>query len=114
MVLLPRLHLLLTKQLMAIIEDGVILEDKDGNVVIGLDGQPLRRTPSAPELNVIRQFLKDNGIDEEPKEEAPTEELHKKLRQYDDEPLVIAERDELIEGIRAPGQRDNLPVKSES
>lgn len=42
---------------------GVPLLDSDGNAVLKPDGQPWLVPPSSAHLNVIRQFLKDNKID---------------------------------------------------
>lgn len=42
---------------------GVPLMDSDGNPVLKPDGQPWLVPPSSAHLSVIRQFLKDNKID---------------------------------------------------
>ena len=45
-------------------------EDKEGNLIL-IDGQPLMLPPSPAAMNVIRQLLKDNGVDREPIEAIP-------------------------------------------
>lgn len=42
---------------------GVPLLDKEGRAVLKPDGQPWLVPPSPAHMNVIRQFLKDNGIE---------------------------------------------------
>lgn len=46
-----------------LILQGVPLLDKDGRAVLKEDGQPWLIPPSPAHMNVIRQFLKDNGIE---------------------------------------------------
>jgi hypothetical protein len=52
---MARLHAALAKEMETILKEGVTAPDQDG--------VPVKLTPGAPYLNVIRQFLKDNGID---------------------------------------------------
>lgn len=52
---MARLHAALAKEMETILKEGVTAPDTDG--------VPVKLTPGAPYLNVIRQFLKDNGID---------------------------------------------------
>lgn len=52
---MARLHAALAKEMETILKEGVTAPDQDG--------VPQKLTPGAPYLNVIRQFLKDNGID---------------------------------------------------
>lgn len=42
---------------------GVPLLDKEGRAVLKEDGQPWLVPPSPAHMNVIRQFLRDNGIE---------------------------------------------------
>jgi hypothetical protein len=49
------LHGLLAEHFSSLLTNGVKALDKDGNEVV--------LPPRAADLNVIRQFLKDNGID---------------------------------------------------
>jgi hypothetical protein len=53
--LLSRLHSALANEMKTILEEGVKEIDKSGELVTV--------TPGAAYLNVVRQFLKDNGID---------------------------------------------------
>lgn len=46
-----------------LILQGVPLLDRDGRAVLKEDGQPWLVPPSPAHMNVIRQFLKDNGIE---------------------------------------------------
>jgi hypothetical protein len=46
-------------------EGGDPILDKDGQPVI-VEGRVMRERPSPAMLNVIRQHLKDNGIDDDP------------------------------------------------
>lgn len=50
--------------------EGEAVTDKEGNPII-IDGKLLMKPPGAATLNVIRQLLKDNGIDREPLEAPP-------------------------------------------
>jgi hypothetical protein len=83
---------------MDLLQNGAILEDAAGNPIMGPDGQPLRRLPTAAEFGQIRQFLKDNNIDEEAAEGSAVGELAAKAAKplpkfEDDEPLFIPDRD---------------------
>lgn len=49
---------------------GEPITDAAGNVIL-FEGKPLMRRPQAATLNVIRQLLKDNGIDRDPLEAPP-------------------------------------------
>lgn len=49
-----RLHELTAKELLDILENGMEVVTKDGEVI--------RARPNAAMLNTIRQFLKDNGV----------------------------------------------------
>jgi len=51
---LARLHAALAEEMKKILEEGVVVETEDG---------PAKITPGAPYLNVIRQFLKDNSVE---------------------------------------------------
>lgn len=62
---LDRLRDKLSDELNTILTSGEPYTDKDGNVVV-VDGRPLMKRPSSATLNVIRQFLKDNGYDRDP------------------------------------------------
>ena len=42
--------------------------------------------PTAAELNVIRQFLKDNGINAVPRDKSPLGDLLNQLPEFPDEP----------------------------
>lgn len=71
---LAALHTKLAEDLADVITNGEILRDKDGAVVMGLNG-PMREKASAAVLNVARQFLKDNDIKAIPSKETPLERL---------------------------------------
>lgn len=66
---LYRLRELAIAQAFRMLEDRPA-QDKEGNVVM-LYGHVLMLPPSPAALNVIRQLLKDNGVDREPIEATP-------------------------------------------
>lgn len=75
---LVRLQELLSKEMVRVLEEGVVTQDNDGNIV--------RLTPGAPMLSVIRQYLKDNNMqltDPEKDEEART--MRRKLPEFNDD-----------------------------
>lgn len=49
--------------LLDIIANGRIVQDKDGQPVLGADGKPMRERPSAADLNAAINRLKYLGID---------------------------------------------------
>jgi hypothetical protein len=53
---MSRLHAALAKEMATILDEGVTEVDKSS-------GEIVKVTPGAAYLNVVRQFLKDNGID---------------------------------------------------
>jgi len=53
------LHKALAEQLTDILQNGELAIDKE-------TGEATRKTPQASTLNVIRQFLKDNGVEVAP------------------------------------------------
>ena len=53
--LLSELHGALAKEMKRILEEGVTVTDDDG--------KPVKLTPGASHMNVIRQFLKDNNVE---------------------------------------------------
>ena len=70
--------------------------DKEGHVIM-VDGKPLMIRPTASTLNVIRQTLKDNGIDHEP----ITAEAPNRLKE-----LPFVEEGDLLP---EPPERKSLP-----
>ena len=54
----------LAGEFQSILDSGEVLM-KDGEPVL-IDGRPIMKKPSPAMYNVIRQFLKDNGIDRDP------------------------------------------------
>lgn len=60
---LAGLHGQLAKVLKDAITEGVIVRDKEGNALVGADGEYERDPAPAAILNVARQFLKDNKIE---------------------------------------------------
>jgi hypothetical protein len=92
------MHRLLCQNFLDLLQNGAILEDAAGNPVLDkVTGEPLRRKPTAAEFGQIRQFLKDNGIDEEAAEGSAIADVSKSMKALpkyeDDEPLFIPERD---------------------
>jgi hypothetical protein len=61
-----RLRERLAEEFNAILDSGEVLM-KDGEPVL-IDGKPIMKRPSPAMYNVIRQYLKDNGIDRDPLE----------------------------------------------
>ena len=53
--LLSELHGALAREMKRILEEGVTVTDDDG--------KPVKLTPGASHMNVIRQFLKDNNVE---------------------------------------------------
>lgn len=64
--LLDSLHQVTAQQLADTIRNGVIVTDKEGNAVIGMDGQPLRNPAPAAYIAAAIKFLKDNDITADP------------------------------------------------
>lgn len=60
---LGELHGSLALTLAEAIKNGEYMTNKEGDLVIGPDGQPLKKPPSASILSVARQYLKDNHIE---------------------------------------------------
>lgn len=56
---LAELHSALAREMKRLLEDGQVVVDKD-------TGEALKVSPGASYLNVIRQFLKDNNIENLP------------------------------------------------
>lgn len=56
----------LAQEFQEILKEKEILVDKDGNPIRDENGKLIRKRLSPAMFNVIRQFLKDNGIDREP------------------------------------------------
>ena len=71
---------------------GEPLFDKKGKPVLR-DGEPVMILPRAATLKEIREFLKDNGIDQEPIEGTAIHDVKEKYLTYEDEPLLIPERE---------------------
>lgn len=69
---------------------GTPAQDKEGNVVM-LDGRVLMLPPSPAAMNVIRQLLKDNGVDREPIEAAPGRKALTALIPEDDQEPTLLE-----------------------
>jgi hypothetical protein len=59
--------------------------DSDGHVIM-VDGKPLMLKPKAAVLKEIREFLADNGIDEEPTEGSEIHKVSQAARKYQDDP----------------------------
>jgi hypothetical protein len=88
---LPGLHRGLTDEFFEQLKPQPIL-DKEGHIVY-FEGKPLMRRAPASVLKEVREFLKDNGIDEEPIEGGPVQSLAKQLKKFDDEPLELTQED---------------------
>jgi len=71
--------------------DGEPLLDGEGNPVI-IAGEVFLKPPTAAVLREVREFLKDNGIDQEPMEGSGVVEVSKALEFYDDsaDPLLCS------------------------
>ena len=54
--MMERLHRVMAEEFVKVLEEGMTTTDKDSGEIVKL-------TPSPAMLNVIRQFLKDNGIE---------------------------------------------------
>lgn len=89
---LPKLHVDYTAELFEQLKPQPVL-DKEGHIVY-FEGKPLMRRAPASVLKEVREFLKDNGIDQEPLEGGPVASLATQLRHFDDEPLEIEEKTE--------------------
>jgi hypothetical protein len=81
---LAGIHAGLCKQYVELLK-GEPVRDEDGHVVM-LNGEPLMQIPTAAHLKEVREFLKDNGIDEEPTEGSEVMNVAKAIRKYDDAP----------------------------
>ena len=57
------LHGSLATVLADAIKDGEYLVNKEGELVLGPDGQPIKKAPSPAILSVARQYLKDNHVE---------------------------------------------------
>lgn len=72
------LHELLARDLKDRLENGEVFLTKDGETVLNPEtGEKVRVRPSPATLNVVRQFLKDNGIDAEARQGTPFGEFVK-------------------------------------
>lgn len=93
------MHRLMCEQFIDMLENGRPLLNKDGTPKLTEQGELIYRALTAQEFNVIRSFLADNGIDQEPIEGTAIEDLRKAAQPLpkfdDDEPLYIEERDGL-------------------
>ena len=69
--ILSQIHSELAETMLCILQK----KDEDGNSI----------PPSAAEMNTIRQFLRDNGIDGVAKKESPLGKLANELPSFDDE-----------------------------
>lgn len=68
---------------------GTPAQDKEGNLVM-VDGQPFMLPPTPAAMNVIRQLLKDNGVDREPIEATPGRRaLTECIPEDDQEPTLL-------------------------
>lgn len=69
---------------------GTVVYDKDGAVALNQDGSIYLLPPSPAAMNVIRQLLKDNGVDREPVEAEPsTPPLTALIPTDDEEPTLL-------------------------
>lgn len=84
---LSGLHGKLAEVLTAAISEGIMARDKDGNVIVDHDGQPMRDPAPAAILNVARQFLKDNKIEAIAAQGSPLHSLAD-LPVFDDDNIV--------------------------
>jgi hypothetical protein len=76
---LAALHTKIAEDLIDAIDNGEVLRDRDGAVVMGENEKPLRAKASAAILNVARQFLKDNDIKAMPAKDSPLDRLAKTI-----------------------------------
>lgn len=70
---LEALHAALAQTLTDVLTSGEVVTDKE-------TGELMRATPQASTLNVVRQFLKDNGIDSAPGTDANVNQLNDAAR----------------------------------
>lgn len=91
---LPALHGALTEAYFRALK-GEPLKDAHGTPILDPDGQVQYLPPSPATLKACNEFLKNNGIDREPTEVSGLPELAGKVRQYDDEPILELEHDDL-------------------
>lgn len=68
---LHRLREKLAAEFLALMDSGEVVTTADGEPLL-VDGKPVMKRPSPAMLNVIRQFLRDNGIDRDPIEADPS------------------------------------------
>lgn len=69
---------------------GIPLLDKEGRAVLKPDGQPWLVPPSPAHMNVIRQFLKDNGIEAVMKPMSEARSDLSDLPTFDDDGVVVS------------------------
>lgn len=91
---LPRLHQDFTDVLSEMLK-GEPLLDANGRAVLDDNSRPIYVRPGPAFLKVVKEFLKDNGIDSEPIEGGATHSLAKELTHFDGDPLFLEEPDAL-------------------
>ena len=96
---LYKLRAILTEEFFDLMLKGEPYCDKEGTVVM-VDGKPLMKRPPAATLNVIRQYLRDQGIDSDPLEPGPDPNEIKGLP-FRDDPSNI-------QGLPAPQNCDEI------
>ena len=100
---LHRLRERIASDFMEILDKGEVLM-KEGEPLV-IDGQVVVKRPSPAMYNVIRQFLRDNGIDREPVDVDPSKPSVVSQ-------LPFAEDPQEIEDLREMGLIDRSPETS--
>ncbi|OQW34879.1 MAG: hypothetical protein A4E20_01495 [Nitrospira sp. SG-bin2] len=85
---LHRLRERLAKEFEEILNSGEIVMKSDGEPLV-IDGKVIMKRPSPAMYNVIRQFLRDNGIDREPVDVPPGQPVVDSLPFAEEEPKEI-------------------------
>lgn len=93
---LPKLHRDLTDALSEGLK-GTPLLDANDRAILDESGKVIYRRPDAAFLKVVREFLKDNGIESEPIEGSPVESVAKQLTHFEGDPLFLEEPESLPE-----------------
>jgi hypothetical protein len=85
-----RLHKALCEVLLDSLRGEPLIDDQ-GQHLLDINGRPRYERPTPQMLREIREFLKDNGIDQEPLDGTPVAQIASMARQYDDtcEPKLL-------------------------
>jgi len=77
--ILASIHSEMAAKMLDIVRNGKVVVDKE-------TGEAKEVSMTAAEMNVIRQFLKDNGIDSVPRKDNPLGKLASELPDFEDMP----------------------------